>query len=37
MFTNIPRAFKRNFAMWNKTALGPRGQTETFLEIEELS
>ena len=22
---------------WNKTALGPMGQTETFLKIEELS
>jgi hypothetical protein len=33
----IYRASKRNFARWNKTALGSRGQTETFLKIEDLS
>ena len=30
------RASKRNFAWRNKTALGPRGQTETSLKIEYL-
>jgi hypothetical protein len=30
------RASKRNFARWNKTALGPRGQAETSLKIEDL-
>ena len=30
------RASKRNFAWRNKTALGPRGQTETSLKIEDL-
>ena len=31
------RASKTNFARWIKTALGLRGQTETFLKIEDLS
>ena len=30
------RASKRNLARQNKTALGPRGQTETSLKIENL-
>jgi hypothetical protein len=32
----IIRASKRNFVKWNKTALGPRRQTETSLKIEDL-
>jgi hypothetical protein len=29
-------ASKRNYARWNKTALGPRGQAETSIKIEDL-
>jgi hypothetical protein len=29
-------ASKRNDARWNKTALGPRGQAETSIKIEDL-
>ena len=34
----IDRASKRNYATlrWNKTALGPQGQAETSVEIEDL-
>ena len=32
----IARASKRHFSRWNKAALGPRGQTETSLKIEDL-
>jgi hypothetical protein len=32
----LGRASKRNFARQNKIALGPRGQAETFLKIEDL-
>jgi len=32
----VSRASKRNFARRNKTALGPRGQAETSLKIEDL-
>ena len=33
---SICRAFKRNFPKQNKTALGPQGQAETSLKIEDL-
>jgi len=33
---SLPRAFKRNFARQNNTALGPLGQAETSLKIEDL-
>jgi hypothetical protein len=33
----VVRAAKRNFAMRNKSAVGPQGQTETSLKIEDLS
>jgi hypothetical protein len=33
----VVRASKRNFAMRNKFAVGPQGQTETSLNIEDLS
>ena len=31
------RVSKRNFAKRNKTALGPRGQADAFLKMEDLS